>query len=108
MVIRDIVSPSAKPLIFIHTITWTFVFLLLIGCLGGIYIVPMNACLQHVGHASVGAGKTIAVQNFVENTLMFASVGLYTFAAKVNAPLDLSIDDPLLFLLRGTIIYWLH
>lgn len=58
--------------------------LLLVGALGGIYIVPMNACLQQVGHHTVGAGKTIAVQNFVENTFMFAGVGIYTLATKMG------------------------
>lgn len=56
--------------------------LLLIGVLGGIYIVPMNACLQQIGHHSIGEGKTIAVQNFLENTFMFMGVGIYTLAAK--------------------------
>jgi ABC-type multidrug transport system fused ATPase/permease subunit len=58
--------------------------LLLIGTLGGIYIVPMNACLQQVGHRSVGAGKTIAIQNFFENMMMFAGVGAYTLATKAG------------------------
>lgn len=62
----------------------TIVGLLIVGILGGIYIVPMNACLQQVGHHTIGAGKTIAVQNFMENTFMFLGVGLYTLAAKAG------------------------
>lgn len=58
--------------------------LLIVGALGGIYIVPMNACLQQVGHHTIGAGKTIAVQNFMENTFMFLGVGLYTLATKAG------------------------
>jgi LPLT family lysophospholipid transporter-like MFS transporter len=58
------------------------VFLLLIGIFGGIYIVPMNACLQQVGHNTIGTGKTIAIQNFLENTFMFAGVSAYALASK--------------------------
>ncbi|HWR05862.1 lysophospholipid transporter LplT [Sporomusa sp.] len=63
----------------LHT---AIVFLLLIGVLGGIYIVPMNAALQQVGQRTVGEGKTIAVQNFFENSFMCLGVGLYTFAVQ--------------------------
>lgn len=66
-------------------------FLLLIGVMGGIYIVPMNTCLQQVGHHTVGAGKTIAVQNFVENIFMFLGVVVYTVATKNGITTDISI-----------------
>lgn len=64
----------------IKTLPLTIVALLVVGCMGGVFIVPMNTCLQNVGHQSVGAGKTIAIQNFVENTFMLLGVGGYTFA----------------------------
>jgi LPLT family lysophospholipid transporter-like MFS transporter len=69
----------------------TIIFLLLIGALGGIYIVPMNACLQQVGHHTVGAGKTIAVQNFMENSFMFLGVGAYTLATKCGISTNTSL-----------------
>lgn len=65
--------------------------LLIIGVLGGIYIVPMNACLQQIGHHTIGAGKTIAVQNFVENAFMFLGVGLYTLATKAGIATNVCI-----------------
>ncbi|WP_378955920.1 lysophospholipid transporter LplT [Pelosinus sp. sgz500959] len=68
--------------LMIHTLEVAVIFLLLIGVMGGIYIVPMNSCLQQVGQHTVGEGKTIAVQNFVENLFMFFGVGLYTLATK--------------------------
>ena len=77
--------------IFITTLPLTIVGLLLIGCLGGIYIVPMNACLQNVGHYLIGAGKTIAVQNFIENTFMFIGVGIYTLATMRNVDVNISL-----------------
>lgn len=69
----------------------TVIGLLIIGVLGGIYIVPMNACLQQVGHHTIGAGKTIAVQNFMENTFMFLGVGLYTLATKAGIAINVCL-----------------
>jgi MFS transporter, LPLT family, lysophospholipid transporter len=52
--------------------------LLAIGFMGGFFVVPMNALLQHRGHLLMGAGSSIAVQNFNENLSIFAMLGLYT------------------------------
>ena len=52
--------------------------LILIGLLGGFFVVPMNALLQHRGHLLMGAGSSIAVQNFNENLSIFAMLGLYS------------------------------
>jgi LPLT family lysophospholipid transporter-like MFS transporter len=52
--------------------------LVLIGILGGFFVVPMNALLQHRGHLLMGAGSSIAVQNFNENLSIFAMLGLYS------------------------------
>jgi MFS family permease len=41
-------------------------FLIILGGLGGFLVVPMNALLQHRGHNLMGAGRSIAVQNFNE------------------------------------------
>jgi LPLT family lysophospholipid transporter-like MFS transporter len=70
--------------LLIKNLLIAIIFLLLIGCMGGIFIVPLNACLQNVGHRTIGAGKTIAVQNFVENSFMFLGVTAYTFALKLG------------------------
>lgn len=67
------------------------VLLLLIGFAGGVFIVPMNSVLQDEGHRIIGSGKTIAVQNMVENALMLAGVGVYTQATKMGASADGSI-----------------
>jgi LPLT family lysophospholipid transporter-like MFS transporter len=76
---------------WIKTLPVAIIFLLLIGCMGGIFIVPMNACLQNVGHQTVGAGKTIAIQNFVENSFMFFGVGAYTLAVKLGVSIHTSL-----------------
>lgn len=86
----------------------TVSLLLIDGALGGIYIVPMNACLQQVGHQTLGAGKTIAVQNFLENTFMFAGVGAYTIAAKFGVATNTSMAATG-FVLLGLVAYlWVY
>jgi len=58
---------------------WLAVCLLvIIGALAGFFVVPMNALLQHRGHHLVGAGRSIAVQNFNENTSVLAMIALYS------------------------------
>jgi MFS family permease len=51
--------------------------LFIIGMMGGFFVVPMNALLQHRGHLLMGAGSSIAVQNFNENLSIFVMLGLY-------------------------------
>jgi MFS transporter, LPLT family, lysophospholipid transporter len=54
-------------LVFINNVWVAAPFLILLGALGGFMVVPMNALLQHRGHNLMGAGRSIAVQNFNEN-----------------------------------------
>ncbi len=61
--------------------------LILIGGLSGFFVVPMNALLQHRGHILMGAGHSIAVQNFNENISILIMTGLYYLMIKM----DLSI-----------------
>jgi MFS family permease len=57
---------------------WLAVILLvIIGGLAGFFVVPMNALLQHRGHILMGAGHSIAVQNFNENLGILAMLSLY-------------------------------
>jgi len=48
--------------------------------------VPLNALLQAIGKASVGAGNAIAVQNLGENMAMLLMLGLYSLAVKAGTP----------------------
>jgi len=61
--------------------------LILIGTAGGFYVVPLNALLQECGHATVGAGNAVAVQNFFENFSMLLLVGLYILMEKIGFPI---------------------
>ena len=51
--------------------------LALVGALGGALVVPLNALLQHRGHALLTAGRSIAVQNFNENLSVLVMLGSY-------------------------------
>jgi MFS family permease len=51
--------------------------LALVGALGGALVVPLNALLQHRGHALLTAGRSIAVQNFNENLSVLVMLGVY-------------------------------
>ncbi|MDR2032766.1 MAG: lysophospholipid transporter LplT [Azoarcus sp.] len=51
--------------------------LAIIGLLGGFFVVPMNALLQHRGHVLMGAGHSISVQNFNENLSILVMLAGY-------------------------------
>lgn len=63
-----------------HALLPAYALLLLIGMLGGFFVVPLNALLQERGKKSVGAGNAIAVQNLGENSAMLLMLGLYSLA----------------------------
>ncbi len=62
---------------FINSIWVAIPFLVLLGGLAGYLVVPMNALLQHRGHNLMGAGRSIAVQNFNEQACILGLGGLY-------------------------------
>jgi hypothetical protein len=59
-------------------------FLLMLGAAGGYLVVPMNALLQHRGHNLMGAGRSIAVQNFNEQACILALGAFYTGMTKLG------------------------
>ena len=65
---------------FIDNVWVAAPFLILLGGLGGFLVVPMNALLQHRGHNLMGAGRSIAVQNFNEQACILALGAFYTLS----------------------------
>ncbi|RYF32114.1 MAG: lysophospholipid transporter LplT [Comamonadaceae bacterium] len=65
-------------MIFISNVWVAVPFLILLGGLGGFLVVPMNALLQHRGHNLMGAGRSIAVQNFNEQACILLLGGVYS------------------------------
>jgi MFS transporter, LPLT family, lysophospholipid transporter len=75
-------------MIWIHD--WRVAALLLfsIGVLSGLFLVPLNALLQHRGHLLIGAGHSIAVQNFNENLGILLLSGAYTLMVKSDIQIN--------------------
>ena len=67
---------------FISNVWVAAPFLLALGALGGFLVVPMNALLQHRGHNLMGAGRSIAVQNFNEQACILALGAMYVVMTK--------------------------
>ena len=65
---------------FIHNVWLAAPFLILLGALGGFLVVPMNALLQHRGHNLMGAGRSIAVQNFNEQACILILGAFYSLS----------------------------
>lgn len=66
---------------FINNVWVAAPFLILLGALGGFLVVPMNALLQHRGHNLMGAGRSIAVQNFNEQACILGLGAFYSLSA---------------------------
>jgi MFS family permease len=66
-------------------------FLIVLGAIGGFLVVPMNALLQHRGHNLMGAGRSIAVQNFNEQACILGLGFAYTFSTGAGASAFIAI-----------------
>jgi hypothetical protein len=80
--------------------------LIIIGGLSGFFVVPMNALLQHRGHILMGAGHSIAVQNFNENISILVMTGLYYLMIKLNVSIYLVLT--LFGLCVSSLMYVIH
>jgi MFS family permease len=78
-------------MIFVRHLPVALVLMVLIGACGGFFVVPMNALLQHRGHVLMGAGHSIAVQNFNENMGILVMVGLYALMVRSGASISTAI-----------------
>jgi MFS family permease len=91
---------------FVRDVWVAIPLMVLIGGFAGFFVVPMNALLQHRGHILMGAGHSIAVQNFNENLSILVMLALY--AAMIKA--DLSIYTVIvlfgLFVAGSMVLVW--
>jgi MFS family permease len=69
-------------MILVHSLPVAMVLMVVVGACAGFFVVPMNALLQHRGHVLMGAGHSIAVQNFNENIGILLMVGLYALMVR--------------------------
>jgi MFS family permease len=75
----------------VHSMTLAYPLLILVGLLGGFFLVPMNALLQHRGHVLMSAGHSIAVQNFNENLSILTMLAVYSLMLRGHLNLDIII-----------------
>jgi MFS family permease len=78
-------------MIFVTTLPVAATLMIVIGACAGFFVVPMNALLQHRGHVLMGAGHSIAVQNFNENIGILVMVGLYAYLRYTGASVNRAI-----------------
>jgi len=78
-------------MIFVTSLPVAATLMILIGACAGFFVVPMNALLQHRGHVLMGAGHSIAVQNFNENIGILIMVGLYAYLRYTGASVNRAI-----------------
>jgi MFS family permease len=71
-------------LIWVESLFPALLLLLLAGTLAGYFVVPMNALLQHRGHLLMGAGHSIAQQNFNENISILLLTGAYALMVRAD------------------------
>lgn len=92
-----------------HNLPGAYALLILLGALGGFFIVPLNALLQDRGKESVGAGNAIAVQNLGENAAMLLMLGLYSLVVKLGVSvITIGIGFGVLFALAIALLWaWL-
>jgi len=63
---------------FVSDVGIAIPLLIAMGAMAGYFVVPMNALLQHRGHNLMGAGRSIAVQNFNENASILVMIASYS------------------------------
>jgi len=71
-------------MVFVRDMWLAVPLLVVVGAFSGFFVVPMNALLQHRGHILMGAGHSIAVQNFNENLSILIMTGIYSLLVKAG------------------------
>jgi len=75
----------------VKSVALAYPLLVLVGLLGGFFLVPMNALLQHRGHVLMSAGHSIAVQNFNENLSILTMLAAYSLMLRGHMNLNVII-----------------
>lgn len=78
-------------MVLVHSVPLAMLLMISVGALAGFFVVPMNALLQHRGHVLMGAGHSIAVQNFNENLSILIMTGLYALLVKSGLSVNIAI-----------------
>ena len=95
-------------LIWVDSLIPTLFLLTLIGVLAGFFVVPMNALLQHRGHLLMGAGHSIAQQNFNENISILMLTGAYALMMRADWHIHTVVWVFGLFITSVMTVIWLR
>ncbi len=96
-------------MIFVHHLPLAMLLMIVIGGCAGFFVVPMNALLQHRGHVLMGAGHSIAVQNFNENIGILVMVGLYALMVRSGISVNSAVVIFGLFVASAMlVVIWRH
>ncbi|MFO1338193.1 MAG: lysophospholipid transporter LplT [Burkholderiaceae bacterium] len=71
----------------VHRLSLALPLLVLVGVVGGVLVVPLNALLQHRGCQLLSAGRSIAVQGCSENASILAMLAGYAALLWLDAPI---------------------
>lgn len=78
-------------MIAVTSVPLAMLLMVAVGALAGFFVVPMNALLQHRGHILMGAGHSIAVQNFNENLSILVMTGVYATLIMMDVSINVII-----------------
>jgi len=95
-------------LIWVQSLIPALLLLTLAGALAGFFVVPMNALLQHRGHLLMGAGHSIAQQNFNENISILILTGAYAMMVRADWHIHTIITVFGLFISSVMTLIWLR
>jgi LPLT family lysophospholipid transporter-like MFS transporter len=68
-------------------LAWAVPMLMVVGAVGGMLVVPMNALLQHRGYQLLSAGRSVAVQGFNENLSVLGMLAGYAALLAWDVPI---------------------
>jgi LPLT family lysophospholipid transporter-like MFS transporter len=72
---------------FVTQLDLAVALLIVVGAVGGLMVVPLNALLQDRGNALLSAGRSIAVQGGNENACVLVCLGVYSALVAIDVPL---------------------
>ncbi len=72
---------------FVTQLNVAVALLIVVGAVGGLMVVPLNALLQDRGNALLSAGRSIAVQGGNENACVLVCLGVYSALTAADVPL---------------------
>ncbi|MFM2056757.1 MAG: hypothetical protein RLY71_1142 [Pseudomonadota bacterium] len=91
----------------VTTLAWAVPLLVLVGAVGGLMVVPLNALLQHRGCQLLSAGRSVAVQGFNENASVLAMLAVYAGLLALELPIVMLISGlGLLIALAMAALIW--